>query len=54
MIGGYTDSGLSDVIAQFKDNAWSLYGNLQKPGANHASITSDDMTMIIGGWVSNG
>ena len=33
-----------DVIAQFKDNAWSLYGNLQKPRNNQASITSGDLT----------
>ena len=51
VIGGVTGS-YSDVIAQFKDNAWSLYGNLQKPRNNHASITSGDMTMIIGGYAS--
>ena len=54
VIGGYTDSSYSDVIAQFKDNAWSLYGNLQKPREYHASITSGDMTIIIGGAASNG
>ena len=54
MIGGYTGSSVLDVIAQFKDNAWSLYGNLQKPRADHASITSGDMTMIIGNYASNG
>ena len=54
MIGGYTDSGYSDVIAQFKDNAWSLYGNLQKLRGDHSSITSGDMTMIVGGSASNG
>ena len=51
VIGG---SSSRDIIAQFKDNAWSLYGNLQKSRFNHASITSGDMTMIIGGYVSNG
>ena len=49
MIGGYTFSSRSDIIAQFKDNVWSLYGNLQKPRSNQGSITSGDMTMIIGG-----
>ena len=51
MIGG---GNSPDIIAQFKDNAWSLYGRLQKPRDNFASITSGDMTMIIGGWASNG
>ena len=50
LIGGWTGSSALDVIAQFKDNAWSLYGNLQKPRNSHASITSGDMTIIIGGW----
>ena len=54
VIGGWTGSRISDVIAQFKDNAWSLYGNLQKPRENHASITSGDMTMIIGGYTPDG
>ena len=54
VIGGYTGSSTLDVIAQFKDNAWSLYGNLQKPRSSQASITSGDMTMIIGGNASNG
>ena len=52
MIGGWTDS-YSDVIAQFKNNAWSLYGNLQKPRSNHESISSGDLTMIIGGYAVN-
>ena len=58
VIGGYIWTGRSpgytDVIAQFKDNAWSRYGNLQKPRANHVSITSGDMTVIIGGSAFNG
>ena len=53
MIGGWTGSSRSDAIAQFKDNAWSLYGRLQKPRDNFASITSGDMTMIIGGNADN-
>ena len=54
VIGGYTDSGYSDVIAQFKDNAWSLYGNLQRRRRLHGSITSGDKTMIIGGGTNDG
>ena len=43
-----------NIIAQFKDNEWSLYGNLQRPRNNHASITSGDMTIVIGGWTNDG
>ena len=53
VIGGYTGSN-SDVIAQFKDNAWSLYGNLQRRRHLHGSITSGDETMIIGGNTNDG
>ena len=53
MIGGYTGS-YSDVIAQFKDNTWSLYGNLQRRRQLHGSITSGDETMIIGGYTNDG
>ena len=53
VIGGWAGS-YSDVIAQFKDNAWSLYGNLQKRRRLHGSITSGDETMVIGGQTNDG
>ena len=53
VIGGVTGS-YSDVIAQFKDNVWSLYGNLQERRSNHASITSGDIIMVIGGNTIDG
>ena len=53
VIGGFTGNWISNVIAQFKENAWSLYGNLQKGRRNHASITYGDMTMIIGGGATH-
>ena len=52
--GGYDGSSRLDVIAQFKENAWSLYGNLQKRRDLHGSITSGDETMIIGGYTTDG
>ena len=54
MIGGGGTAGLkNDVIAQFKDNKWSLYGNLHKGRSVHGSITFGDKTMVIGGNVDN-
>ena len=51
VIGGYR-TGLSpvDVIAQFKDDSWSLYGNLQKRRYAHESISYGEQTMVIGGF----
>ena len=56
VIGGSQEDSSSylDVIAQFKDNAWSLYGNLQKRRFLHGSITSGDETMVIGGMTNDG
>ena len=51
---GVQNGDYLDVIAQFKDNVWSLYGNLQKRRGYHASITSGDTIMVIGGWTSDG
>ena len=51
VIGGYDGSSNLDVIAQFKDNEWSLYGNLKKGRSVHGSITFGDKTMVIGGNV---
>ena len=46
VIGG---SPLSGVIAQFKDDAWSLYGNLKKRRFGHSTITYDDTMIVFGG-----
>ena len=43
-----------DVIAQFQNNQWSRYGNLQKRRSLHGSITSGSLTMIIGGYTNDG
>ena len=54
VIGGYDGSLSLDVIAQFKDNEWSLYGNLKKGRFIHGSVTYSDKTMVIGGFVDDG
>ena len=51
VIGGYRTVFLPlDVVAQFKDDSWSLYGNLQKRRYAHKSITYGEQTMVIGGY----
>ena len=53
VIGGWKGS-YSDVITQFKNMQWSLYGNLQKRRYGHDSITFGSQTMVIGGWTDDG
>ena len=43
VIGGYDGDSYLDVIAQFQNNQWSRYGNLQKRRAFHGSITSGSL-----------
>ena len=56
VIGGYTGGSpaYSDVIAQFKNMQWSLYGNLKKRRYGHGSIISASQTMVIGGLTDDG
>ena len=51
IIGGHIwgESGGLDIVAKFQDNQWTRYGSLNASRRLHASITSDDQTMIIGG-----
>ena len=41
------------MIAQYKNDEWSLYGNLQKARSVHGSITYISETMIVGGWTND-
>ena len=56
IIGGYSSpmSARLDLIAQFKDETWALYGNLRKGRSDHRSITFDGKTMVIGGRRTDG
>ena len=50
-IGGtYT----TEVIAEFKNDAWRQLGTLTKGRDRHASISLDGEIMIIGGYRSDG
>ena len=54
VIGGYDGSSKTSVIAQFKNDEWSLYGNLQQSRGFHGSITFGTQTLVIGGWTTYG
>ena len=53
IIGGFTDDigdYISDIIAQFKNDAWSQFGTLAKGRAGHGSISFGNEFMVIGGY----
>ena len=50
IIGGYDQNTYGiNIIAKFQDNEWTRYGSLKATRRSHGSITSGDLTMIIGG-----
>ena len=46
IIGGYWTR---DIIAQFKNDAWSQFGTLAKGRSHHGSISLGNAFMVIGG-----
>ena len=50
IIGGYHTK---EIIAEYKNDAWSQLGSLNKGRHAHASISLGDETMIIGGFSSD-
>ena len=42
-------SDISDVIARYENDEWSLYGNLQKRRYKHGSIVYGTEMLVIGG-----
>ena len=50
IIGGYYTK---EIIAEFKNEAWSQLGILKQGRHAHASISLGDETMIIGGFSSD-
>ena len=43
----------TSVIAQYKDDIWSIAGNLKRPRSDHGAIIVKGMTMIISGFADN-
>ena len=44
----------TSIIAQYKDDNWSIAGNLKQPRSSHGAITIQGMTVIIGGFPEKG
>ena len=62
IIGGFDHASSgdtrTDIIAQYKDDAWFNLGNLAQRKDAHGAIAfthfSESITMIIGGYTSDG
>ena len=50
IIGGMVTG---EIIAAFKNDAWSQFGTLAKGRYNHGSISLGNEFMVIGGWSSD-
>ena len=44
----------STTIAQYKDDIWTIAGNLRQARRGHGAITVKGKTMIIGGYPQSG
>ena len=56
IIGGDTDGSRSGTftIAKYKDDIWTIDGNLKQARSGHGAITIKGRTMIIGGSQGSG
>ena len=51
IIGGYTDGSplRTSTIAKYKNEIWTIAGNLKQGRSSHGAITVKERTIIIGG-----
>ena len=49
IIGGYSNNGISSSIVEYKEDKWTVIGNLKQARYGHESISIGSLIMIIGG-----
>ena len=49
IIGGYSNNGISSFIVEYKDDKWTVIGNLNQARYGHQAISIGSLVMIIGG-----
>ena len=56
IIGGYTGGSPSrtSTIAEYKDGSWKNVGSLAQARSCHGAITSESVTMVVGGDSNGG
>ena len=50
IIGGRTNLGKTSFIVEFKDEKWTVIGNLKQARNDHQAILIGSLVMIIGGY----
>ena len=50
IIGGRTNLGKTSFIVEFKDEKWTVIGNLKQARNDHQAILIGTLVMIIGGY----
>ena len=50
LIGGLSDGIASDIIAQFKNDQWTMAGELFKARYGHRSIIIGEDLLVFGGF----
>ena len=51
LIGGWSDGSRSSSIVEYKDDKWTVIGNLKQARYAHQAISIGPLVMIIGGYV---
>ena len=54
IIGGWTGSGRTSIIAEFKNNKWRKIGELNEPKSDLSAILHNEEYIIVGGNVDFG
>ena len=49
IIGGWSDGSLTSSIVEYKDDKWTVIGNLKQARYGHQAISIGSLVMIIGG-----
>ena len=53
IIGGWSDGSLTSSIVEYKDDKWTVIGNLKQARYGHQAISIGSLVMIIGGYSSD-
>ena len=50
IIGGWSNDSPSSSIVEYKDDKWTVIGNLKQARLGHRAISIGSLVMIIGGY----
>ena len=53
IIGGHSNNDYSSSIVEYKDDKWTIIGNLKQARKGHQAISIGSFVMIIGGYSDN-